>query len=267
MWCWLEDKHVFPVTGCHRSIVPGSSRIVIYIPYARKIALLCFLIAAMVVTMSSWSRITLSRISLSWPSICVLRTFFRTFFRLFDDMIVVVFPDVLSCFLFHGLAYYFYVLFSVLIIAVSRHVSSFLHQSLCWWCYPRFMWLVNCLSYTWRTLLDHVCDCFAHGVGVVSFLVSRIGFSIQVGIRSSLILFAWHLLLVASWSYIFSFPPPRPIWYCPVWGYFQCWLGWWLLHLWRCLAFLLGCSQCRSSLRRLGFSMSISSLLSSGKWY
>ena len=62
-------------------------------------------------------------------------------------MIVVVFPDVLSCFLFHGLAYYFYVLYSVLIIAVSRHDSSFLHQSLCW-----------------RTLLDHVCDCFAYGL-------------------------------------------------------------------------------------------------------
>ena len=44
---------------------------------------------------------------------------------------------------------------------------------------------------------------------MVSFMVSivlvvtRIGFSIQVRIRSSLILFVWHLLLVASWSSTF----------------------------------------------------------------
>ena len=43
----------------------------------------------------------------------------------------------------------------------------------------------------------------------------------------------------------------------------QCWLSWWLLRMWRCLACLLGCNQ----LRPLGFSMSISSLIPSGKWY
>ena len=40
-----------------------------------------------------------------------------------------------------------------------------------------------------------------------SMIVSRIGFSIRVGIQSSLILFLRHLLSVASLSSIFSFPP------------------------------------------------------------
>ena len=42
-------------------------------------------------------------------------------------------------------------------------------------------------------------------------VVSRIDFSIRVGIRSSLILFVWHLLFVASSSSMFSFPPLRPV--------------------------------------------------------
>ena len=126
------------------------------------------------------------------------------------------------------------------------------------------MWLVNCLltlfvgPCLWR--LRSWCRCR------LVLVVSRIGFSIPVGIRSSLILFVWHLFLVASWSSIFSFPSLRPVLCCSylVCGHFQCWLGWWLLRLWRCLACLLGYSQCRSSLHRLGFSTSISSLLSRG---
>ena len=33
--------------------------------------------------------------------------------------------------------------------------------------YPRIQWLVGCLRYSLRALLDHVCDGFAHGVDVV----------------------------------------------------------------------------------------------------
>ena len=34
--------------------------------------------------------------------------------------------------------------------------------------------------------------------------MTNIGFSVRIGIRSSLIQFVWHLLLVASWSSILS---------------------------------------------------------------
>ena len=47
---------------------------------------------------------------------------------------------------------------------------SFRHQSsCCWWC-PRFHYIVDCRSYSWRTLLDHVCDGCVLGVDVVLLL-------------------------------------------------------------------------------------------------
>ena len=69
--------------------------------------------------------------------------------------------------------------------------------------------------------------------------------------------------------FIFSFPPLGPLWcyLLPFCDHFQCWLGLWLLRLWRCLTCLLWCSQFRLSLHRLGLSMSIPSLLSSEKLY
>ena len=90
--------------------------------------------------------------------------------------------------------------------------------------------------------------------------MSQIGFSIWVEVRSSLILFVCHLLLVASWSSIVSFPPLCPIWCRPLsfCGHLQRWLGWWLLRLRRYLACLLGCSQFRPPLHHLAFSKSIS---------
>ena len=104
--------------------------------------------------------------------ICVL----RTFFKLFDAMNVsrmiswLYFLISSLAFIFDGLAY-FCVFYSLFIVAVSRHFSSFRHQGSCWWCYPRFMGFVNCFSYSWRALLNHVCDGFAHGVDdVVLFL-------------------------------------------------------------------------------------------------
>ena len=126
-------------------------------------------------------------------------------------------------------------------------LASFRHKGSCWW-YPRFMLLVNCLNYSWRTLLMVSISS--------SSWVSRIGFSIQ---------FKLEFDIVWSYSceiYCFSFPL-----LCPVCGHFHCWLGWWLLRLWRCLAYLLGCSQFRSSVLRLVFSTSISCLFSSGTWY
>ena len=84
----------------------------------------------------------------------------------FSFDLMVVFPHVFSCFLFDGLAY-FRVLYSLFIVAESRHFSSFRRQGTYWWRHPRFMWLVNCLSYSWCALLDHVCDGFTHGVDVV----------------------------------------------------------------------------------------------------
>ena len=61
--------------------------------------------------------------SLSRPSFCVLRTFFRLFDDRFSYDLLGVFPDVLSCFLFDGLAY-FCVLYSLFIVA-AFHFSSF----------------------------------------------------------------------------------------------------------------------------------------------
>ena len=83
----------------------------------------------------------------------------------FSYDLLVVFLDVLSCFLSDGLTY-FCVLYLLFIVAILRHFSSFRHQGSCWWWYHRFMWLDNCLGYTWRVFTDHVCDDFAHDVGV-----------------------------------------------------------------------------------------------------
>ena len=101
-------------------------------------------------------------------------------------------------------------------------------------------------------------------------VVSRNGFSIRVAIRS-LVLFVWYLLLVAinvcllvvinvclststsSLILLVTIMWSRPM-LTPV-------------RLWRRLACLSRCSQFRSSLHRLGFSTSISSLPSSGTWY
>ena len=55
------------------------------------------------------------------------------------------------------------------------------------------MLVVECRSYSWRGLLDHVCDAFARGVGVMLFVV----YLILVGIRTSLILHVQYLLLVS----------------------------------------------------------------------
>ena len=53
-------------------------------------------------------------------------------------------------------------------------------------------WIMSVVVFSW-------CRCRLFRV------VSRIGFSIRVGIRSSFILFVWYLFLVASWSSIFPF--------------------------------------------------------------
>ena len=111
----------------------------------------------------------------------------------------VLFPDVLSCVLFDGLAY-FCKLYLLFIVAVSHHVSSFLQQGSCCDDILDFRVLLIALA----TLVEL---CWIKSV-MVSLMVSmssssRIGFSIRVGIRSSLILLMWHLLLVASWSYFF----------------------------------------------------------------
>jgi len=65
----------------------------------------------------------------------------------FSYDLLVVYPGVLSCFIFDGLVY-FCVFHSLFIVAVSRHLSSFRHQGSCWWWYPSFLWLANCLSYS-----------------------------------------------------------------------------------------------------------------------
>ena len=140
----------------------------------------------------SWSRISLpclprSVISLSWLSFCVLRTFFRLFDAISYDLLV-LFPDVLSRFRFDGLAY-FCVLCSLFSVAVSRHFSSFRYQGSCWWWYARFMWLVNCLSYSWCALVDLVCD----GLSMASLMVSTSSSSCSVSNR----------FLNSSWNSVF----------------------------------------------------------------
>ena len=142
--------------------------------------------------------------------------------------ILVDFPDVLFGFLFEGLAY-ICIVYSLFIGAFSHQCSSFRHYGSCWWRYPRFQWLV---ALCWIIRFRWWFRCR------LVLVVSIIGFSIPVRIRSSLTLFVWYLLLVASWSSIVSFPPLRPVWYCslPFCCHFQCWLCWWLLRLWQCLA-------------------------------
>ena len=143
----------------------------------------------------SLSCLSRSVISLSWPSFCVL----RTFFRLLDTMIVsfkICWLYFHSCFHFDGPAY-FCVLYSLFIVAVSRNFSSFRLQVSCWWWYLIIWWLVNCLSYYWRGLLKHPWLRSWRLCRLVCVL-SRIAFSVRVGIKSSLILFVWHLILVAS---------------------------------------------------------------------
>ena len=58
----------------------------------------------------------------------------------------------------------------VVIVAVSYHFSAVSHQGSYWWRYPRYQWLADCHSYSFRTLLDHACGGFALGVDVVAFL-------------------------------------------------------------------------------------------------
>ena len=124
---------------------------------------------------------------------------------------MVAFPDVLSCFLFDGLGY-FCVLYSLFIKlapfpAITRRfvIRDLVVDDILYLC-----GLLIALA-----TLDVLCWIMSVMVSLVVsrlvLVVSRIGFSIQDGIRSSLILFVWHLLLVVSWSSIVSFPPLRPV--------------------------------------------------------
>ena len=57
-------------------------------------------------------------------------------------------------------------------------------------------------------------------------VVSTLGGLLVITVFLSTCMSSWMLLIAILWS--------LPI---------QCWLGWWVLHLWRCLACLLGCSH------------------------
>ena len=166
-----------------------------------------------------WSWISLpclSRrvISLSWP---ISSAFFGLTQALwyhdrFSYDLLVEFPDVLSCFLFDGPAY-ICVLRSLFIVAVFHHFSSFRHQDLCWWRYPRFQWFVDCLSYSWHALLDHVCGSF--------LMVSMSSISCSVSNRflnsSWNSIFFYPICVVSILGGIlvinFSFPPLHPVWF------------------------------------------------------
>ena len=152
-------------------------------------------------------------ISLSWPRFCVL----WTLFRLFDLTIV---SRIIS---------WFYFLVSSLVFSLMvLHISA----------YPN-----RCLSSHFPTIShrfvirarvgDNILDLSGSVIAVVtvdslcwikSGMFSLMGsmsssscshliisFPLPVGIRSSLMLFVWHLLIVASWSSMLSFPPLRPV--------------------------------------------------------
>ena len=149
-----------------------------------------------------------SMISLSRPSFCVL----RTFLRLFNAMLLSRMISWLY-FLMSSLAFFFMVLhitlFGVyrrcfppfLVVSSSELVTISLMCVACWFPQPLLARFVG--SYVWW--FHSWCRCRLVPV------VSQIRFSIRVGIRSSLILFVRHLLLVASLSSIVSFRPIRPV--------------------------------------------------------
>ena len=100
----------------------------------------------------------------------------------------------MSCFAFFDGLVYFCLLYSFFIVAVFHHFSSFRHQGTCWWRYPRFQWLVDCLSYSW--LLDAVC------------WIMFVMVSLMVSMASSFCS-ASHQFPNSSWNSIFF----DPIWW------------------------------------------------------
>ena len=140
--------------------------------------------------------------SISWIVLPI-----RTFFRLFDVMIVS-----------RMISWLYFLMPSLVFLLMIFYISAY---------------FIRCLSSPFSTISRRfVTRARVGGLLIalatldapcwnVSFMVSlmvsmssssRIGLSIQVGIRPSLVLFVRHLILVASWSYIsFSFPPLRPI--------------------------------------------------------
>ena len=155
----------------------------------------------------------------------------------FSYDLLVIFPDVLWCFLFDDLAYFYCIrsLFSPFFtisrrFVIRARVGDYL--------------LDLCDLLIALATLDALCwivsGCFTHGVDVV-LVVSQIGFSIRVRIRSFLILLVWHLLSVIM--FFLSTSTSSLMLLITSLCHFQCCRGWWRLRLWWCLACLLGYSH------------------------
>ena len=142
-------------------------------------------------------------ISLSWPSFCVL----RTFLSLFDI------SRIISWLYFLMFSFAFFLMVLQIFANSNRYLSSLFPTI------SRHFAIKTCVGddiLDFNGLLIALATlealCWITSV-VVSLMmrcrlvlvVSRIGFSIRDGIRSSLILFVWHLLLVTSWSSMFPF--------------------------------------------------------------
>ena len=147
-----------------------------------------------------------SVISLYWPSFCVLLTFLR-----FSDAMTVSRMLSLLLFLMSYLTFVLVVLhisvysirclsspFStnslgfVIMASISDDILEFSSLLIALAIHARFVGSCMWCFRSW-------CRCY------LVLVVSRIGFSVRLGIRSSVVLFVWYVFLVASGSLLFHF--------------------------------------------------------------